>query len=244
MNNCIPCEKYGFIILLREIIQQTQSYDIYSGITDSTIPKLNFEYFPEIFQQKYVNASRMGTACKVNINYITKRKTEHIQSINPILFNILNRTYYENDNLLFYNETDFKRFKKFKYFKSVNSMFYDTKNGVIKPALNAYVNEDKSFIKYPFNNSYEGLLSKNSKIYINKNNEDLYSNRIIIEYEDFFKLNNIELLDQDIILQNVLRKLSQNKVYEFAQKKNDIIWDKLQNNILDIIIKVINTLQT
>lgn len=249
-EDLLEINKMSYIILLRELVCQLNEAYIYSGNYSSSVFQLDFKLFPKCIQDKYT-LSKLNTNSKVNINYITKKMDNNERFINPILFDILINTKYIRNNkgnecLKFRTHKDFVIFNIMKSFKSVNADFFDVGNLNLKKALKSY-KATEGYNKIPFNKDFSEELGPNSLILITPEEEIIYSNRVLISFDDFFIFNNdidsIKLNKLDKIKEKIFSKLQENKVYKYSSIKKDLIFNDLFLNINKDIEKHYNKFQ-
>ena len=232
----------GYIILLREIVIQLNSKIVYSGNTTPSASLLDFKLFPKELQNNS-SLSKLNTKSKVNLNYVTQKINQNQQEIHNALYNVLSRTKYYTDKdgvewLEFKNKEDLKTFRVFKSFKEINADLYDKKNFCIKYVIKHY--EDSiGFEKVPYNKDFDEELGPRSIILITPNDSVIYSNRIFVNFDDFceYKNNVITCKPIDDIYTNVSKKISQNRIYEYAKSKNDDLFLKIVSDVFEHVFK-------
>jgi len=249
----IPIKDMNYLILLRELITQTGKDIIYSDCYKASIDSLDISKFPTSLIE--VGLSRLNTTSKVNINYISSPIYHgNAYKIHPLLYNVLKHSRYSNDNmnLIFNNKEDYILFLLFKKFKTVNAEFYDVKTKNIKRIIHVY-QSNPEFEKIPYNSEYKAVgLGPNSIILNSPENREVYSNKIIIEFKDFFsyceETNNFNIQDIQNIIDNIFVKLNSNKVIEYTKYYRPELWPQLESELIDTInnlyenfIKIINT---
>lgn len=248
----VKIDKLNYLILIREIVCQNEKNNknkdkdlIVSKTLNPTIKSLDFELFPNSIKQNYT-LTKLNTACKVNINYITKKESDTKQRIHPALYNTLKNTCYECidgvEYLVFENENDLDIFKIFKRFKGVNAGFFDVETRTLKKALKTYESMS-GYFKIPYNKDFSSELGPRSLMLETPESDVIYSNRVYIDFDDYFNYEeeNYKIKTLSEVQECIFNKLMKNEVYKYSEKKKDNVFKKLKSEIEKEIINNYNS---
>lgn len=244
MSRFLEIKDLSYVLLMREVVVQLNQSQLMSDKPKGTFGNIDSKKCCEPLQE--VDFLSRWNGAKININYITKKVDSKTQEIHPLFFNILKDTIIIEENGSYFIEfkdyNDLLHFELFKSFKGVNSSIYDVESKNIKLALKTY-QESSTFKKVSFDSSihFDLGLNLNSLILEDNNGEQIYSNRLIFEIQDFFNYyggDKLELKSYEKVSDCILTKLEQNKVYVYSKAKNNKVFDILAKDIEDTITKL------
>lgn len=236
----IPIVDMNYLILLRELIIQGNKDVIYSDCYKASVDSLDISEFPTSLAE--VGLSRLNTTCKVNINYVLSPIYHgNAYKVHPLFYDVLIHSKYSEDknNLIFRNKEDYLLFLLFKKFKTVNADFYDIKTKNIKRVMHTYQSHP-GFKKLSYNTDYKTVgLGPNSIILLSPEGREVYSNKILIEFDDFFIYNedtmNFDIKDIHDVIPNIFAKLERNKIILYTKEYHPELWPQLEIEIINNI---------
>ena len=96
------------------------------------------------------------------------------------------------------------------------------------------------FHKLPYNPDYKTVgLGPNSLILLSPEGREVYSNKILIEFDDFFIYNedtmNFDIKDIHDVIPNIFAKLERNKIILYTKEYHPELWPQLEIEIINNI---------